>query len=126
MESAPHGSGLSRIQGLKKAGDRRQSSGDRRAEQRYALGDEVTEVVVLRCCSGDLLQADLLDISHSAARLAIYPEVQLDLGDRCVIRWRAVSGEEVSLDGTAVRVEAHEMITVIVISFQADSSRLLP
>ncbi|QPN64457.1 hypothetical protein H8F25_06875 [Synechococcus sp. CBW1004] len=118
MDSSPHGHDFTRSLGLKKAGDRRQSPGDRRAEPRYAPDEGVVEVVLLRCCSGEVLPADLLDISHSAVRLAIHPGVQMEPGDRCLLCWKSLSGEEDCLEGMAVRVQAHDMITVVVISFQ--------
>jgi hypothetical protein len=86
----------------------------------------VIEAAILRCCNGEVLQADLLDISRVSVRLALHPGVRLELGESCLIRWRPASGEEVALEGAVIRIEAHGMITVVVILFQDGDSDSLP
>lgn len=92
---------------------------DRRGEQRYAPDDGEMAARLVRVDSGEVLPADLLDISHASARLAIHSGVAFKPNENCVVMLMPSTGAVMSFSGTVARLEEHARITVIVIAFQA-------
>jgi hypothetical protein len=117
MDLLPEGIDLNVIPGLELQLDRRTATGDRRQELRYIPQEGSSRVLVGRPSESQRFQADLLDISTRAMRLALHPETVFTAGELCVITWRPPGARELRLEGWVTRLEKYSMINVITLTF---------
>jgi hypothetical protein len=108
---------LGAIPGLELQRDRRRAVGDRRQELRYVPEEGSCPVRLRKASSTQHLQADLLDISTRAMRLALHPQAAFSLGERCITTWRPPGADELSLGGWVTRLEKHSLIIVMTLTF---------
>lgn len=103
--------------GVEPAEDRRKAVRDRRAEVRYVPHDGGMAARIVRCGSGQVHSADLLDISRASARLAIHAGVDFKLDENCIVMLLPTAGDAMAFSGVVARTEEHSKITVLVIAF---------
>lgn len=108
--------------GLGPADDRRKAVRDRRAEVRYVPHDGEIAAQIVRCSSGDVHPADLLDISRASVRVAIHAGIDFKLDENCIVTLLPMAGDAMSFSGVVARTEEHSKITVLVIAFDESTN----